>query len=45
MPTWKLLTLWGKDLPLELIEESIQIFKKEIPWDFIDYSKEEETEI
>jgi hypothetical protein len=38
-------TLWGKDLPLELIEESIQIFKKEIPWDFIDYSKEEETEI
>ena len=29
-------TLWKQDLPLELIEESIQIFKKEIPWDFID---------
>jgi hypothetical protein len=29
-------TLWKQDLPLELIEESIQIFKKEIPWEFID---------
>ncbi len=29
-------TLWKQDLPLELIEESIETFKKEIPWDFID---------
>lgn len=33
------ITLWKQDLSLELIEESIQIFKKEIPWDFIDYYK------
>ena len=30
------ITLYKKDLPLELIEKSIEIFKKEIPWDFID---------
>jgi hypothetical protein len=30
------LTLWKQDLPLDLIEESIQIFKREIPWEFID---------
>lgn len=30
-------TLFQQDIPLELIEESIQTFKKEIPWDFIDY--------
>jgi hypothetical protein len=30
-------TLYQQDISLELIEESIQIFKKEIPWDFIDY--------
>ena len=28
-------TLYNKDFPLELIEQSIQLFKKEIPWDFI----------
>lgn len=27
------------DIPLDLMEEAIRIFKKEIPWDFIDYSK------
>jgi hypothetical protein len=32
-------TLWKQDLPLELIEESIETFKREIPWDFIDYNK------
>ncbi|WP_321281155.1 hypothetical protein [Marinifilum fragile] len=32
-------TLFQKDIPLELMEESIQIFKKEIPWDFIEYEK------
>lgn len=30
-------TLFQQDISLELIEESIQTFKKEIPWDFIDY--------
>ncbi len=29
-------TLFQKDISLDLIEESIQTFKKEIPWDFID---------
>ncbi len=33
------ITLRKQDLPLELIEESIQIFRKEIPWEFIDYNK------
>lgn len=37
------ITLWKQDLPLDLIEESIQIFKKEIPWGFIDYSKYEDS--
>lgn len=32
-------TLWKQDLPLELIEESIETFKREIPWDFIDWNK------
>lgn len=30
-------TLFQQDVSLELLEESIQTFKKEIPWDFIDY--------
>lgn len=30
-------TLFQQDIPLDLLEESIQTFKKEIPWDFIDY--------
>lgn len=30
-------TVFQQDISLELIEESIQIFKKEISWDFIDY--------
>ena len=29
-------TLYKKDLPLDLIEESIKEFKKEIPWEFQD---------
>lgn len=33
-------TLYRKDVPLELIEKSIQIFKREIPWDFIVNEKE-----
>ncbi|MCK8143338.1 hypothetical protein MW871_16195 [Flavobacterium sp. I-SCBP12n] len=30
-------TLWKKDISLELIENSIQDFKQKIPWDFIKY--------
>lgn len=30
-------TLYKQEISLELLEESIQTFKKEIPWDFIDY--------
>ena len=29
-------TLFQQDIPLDLIEESIQTFKREIPWKFID---------
>ena len=29
-------TLFQQDISLDLLEESIQTFKKEIPWDFID---------
>ncbi|WP_177764454.1 hypothetical protein [Flavobacterium sp. I3-2] len=32
----RIVTLFQQDISLELIEESIQIFKKEIPWNFID---------
>lgn len=30
-------TLYKKDVSLNLVEESIAIFKKQIPWEFIDY--------
>ncbi|MCA0231869.1 MAG: hypothetical protein LCH91_15475 [Bacteroidetes bacterium] len=30
-------TLFKQEISLELLEESIKTFKKEIPWDFIDY--------
>lgn len=30
-------TLYQQDISLDLLEESIQTFKKEIPLDFIDY--------
>ncbi len=30
-------TLYQQDISLDLLEESIQTFKKEMPWDFIDY--------
>jgi len=29
-------TLYKKDVDLVLIEESIEIFKKDIPWEFLD---------
>lgn len=35
------ITVYKKNLSLELMEESISTFKKEIPWNFIDYSKME----
>ena len=34
-------TLFKKDIALDLLEECIVSFKKEIPWDFIDYKDEE----
>lgn len=35
-------TLYKKDVPLSVVEESIAIFKKEIPWEFIDYDATEQ---
>lgn len=29
-------TLYKNDLPLEVVEQAISIFRKEIPWDFQD---------
>jgi hypothetical protein len=29
-------SLYRHDVPLELVEKAIAIFKREIPWDFID---------
>jgi hypothetical protein len=29
-------TVYERDIKLGLLEESIRIFKKEIPWDFVD---------
>jgi hypothetical protein len=31
-------TIFKENISLELMQESIEIFRKEIPWDFIDYS-------
>lgn len=32
-------TVFKESISLELMEEAIQIFKKEIPWDFIEYDE------
>lgn len=32
-------TIFKESISLELMEESIQIFKKEIPWNFIEYEE------
>lgn len=32
-------TVFKENVSLEVIEECISTFKKEIPWDFIDYSE------
>ncbi len=32
-------TIYDKEIALELLEEGIEVFKKEIPWDYIDYDK------
>ena len=34
------ITVYTKDISLELMEESIQAFKKNIPWDFIDNTED-----
>lgn len=36
--------LYQKDISLDLLEESIQTFKKEIPWDLIDYDNLEHSD-
>jgi len=33
------ITIFKESVSLELMEESIQIFKKEIPWEFIEYEE------
>lgn len=33
----RMVTVYKKDISLELMEESIETFKKEIPWEFIKY--------
>ena len=32
-------TVFEKSTSLELIEESVKIFRKEIPWEFIEYDE------
>jgi hypothetical protein len=32
-------TIFKESISLELMEECIQIFKKEIPWEFIEYDE------
>ena len=32
-------TIFKQEIALDLLEECVEIFKKEIPWDFIDYDK------
>jgi len=33
-------TIFNKEVPLELMEEAIKTFRKEIPWDFIEYDED-----
>ena len=35
----RIVTIFKSDFTLDLLEECIEIFKKEIPWDFIDCEK------
>ena len=37
-------SVFNKSVSLELMNEAIEIFKDEIPWDFIDYDKNIEDE-
>ena len=34
------ITVFDKEISLKLMEEAIEIFKKEIPWDFIEYDED-----
>jgi len=34
------ITVFDKEISLKLMEEAIEIFKKEIPWDFIKYDED-----
>jgi hypothetical protein len=33
-------TVFQENVPLERMERAIELFKKEIPWDFIEYDEE-----
>lgn len=33
------ISVFEKSIPIDLMEFAVSEFKKEIPWDFIDYSK------
>lgn len=33
----RIVSVFQENVSLELIEESIRVFKEKIPWDFIDY--------
>ncbi|MNR21139.1 hypothetical protein D3C85_1380220 [compost metagenome] len=35
----RMVTIYKQEIGLDFLEECIEIFKKEIPWDFIDYHK------
>ena len=37
-------TVFDKETTLELLEESVEIFKKEIPWNFINNGKANDNE-
>ncbi len=38
----RVITIFKKNISLELMEESIAIFKKEIPWDFVEYNEQDD---
>lgn len=30
-------SLYKEDVPIEIVEEAIAIFKREVPWDYLEY--------
>lgn len=37
-------SLYKEDIPLEIVEEAIAIFKREIPWEYIEYESTDSSE-